>query len=290
MGEFQKRRWLHKLCNVHKINFLAIQETKLTQLDHWCMRQIWGDMFFECASSSARGKSGGILCMWNRMMFQCSKVISFDNYVVVEGIWVASNTPVMFISVYAPQPLVEKRRLWNSLLVRIRSWDAPVVVMGDFNEVREAAERYGSVFHQNQADIFNDFIISAELVDISMGGYSFTWTDKWAGKMSKLDRFLVSESFLEAFVGATGMVLEKALPDHRPILLKEKVVDYGPTPFRFFNSWLQVDDFKALVETTWKHDGIHDANGLVHFKKKLQNLKYVIREWNVKRRLKNDEV
>ena len=100
-----------------------------------------------------------------------------------------------------------------------------------------------------------------------MGGYSFTWTDKWAGKMSKLDRFLVSESFLESFVGATGMVLEKALPDHRPILLKEKVVDYGPTPFRFFNSWLQVDDFKALVETTWKHDGIQDPNGLVHFKK-----------------------
>ena len=111
LGDNQKRRWLHKLCNLHTVNFLAIQETKATQLDQWSLRQIWGNMFFDFASSSARGRSGGILCMWNRLMFQCSKVASFENYVVVEGVWVSTNATVMFISVYAPQQLNEKRKL-----------------------------------------------------------------------------------------------------------------------------------------------------------------------------------
>ncbi|GJR61323.1 putative RNA-directed DNA polymerase, eukaryota, reverse transcriptase zinc-binding domain protein, partial [Tanacetum coccineum] len=48
-----------------------------------------------------------------------------------------------------------------------------------------------------------------------------------------------------------SVVLEKGIPNHRPILLKESQVDYGPTPFR----------------------------GLVLFKKKLQNLKKVIQGW-----------
>ncbi|GJT23560.1 putative RNA-directed DNA polymerase, eukaryota, reverse transcriptase zinc-binding domain protein [Tanacetum coccineum] len=39
--------------------------------------------------------------------------------------------------------------------------------------------------------------------------------------MSKLDRFLIFESFHEVFPNVTGVVLEKGIPDHRPILLKE---------------------------------------------------------------------
>nr|GEZ60989.1 RNA-directed DNA polymerase, eukaryota, reverse transcriptase zinc-binding domain protein [Tanacetum cinerariifolium] len=103
-----------------------------------------------------------------------------------------------------------------------RRWDAAIILMGDFNEVREQAERFGSVFHQRQADYFNDFISDAELIDIPLGGYSFTWTDKVASKMSKLDIFLVSESFLDVFHGVVTVILEKFLLDHKRILLKEK--------------------------------------------------------------------
>nr|GEV72878.1 putative RNA-directed DNA polymerase, eukaryota, reverse transcriptase zinc-binding domain protein [Tanacetum cinerariifolium] len=40
-----------------------------------------------------------------------------------------------------------------------------------------------------------------------------------------------------------------------------------------------MDGFKYLVINTWSNDGISDSNGLVAFKKKLQNLKKIIREW-----------
>lgn len=103
--------------------------------------------------------------------------------------------------------------------------------------------------------------------------------------MSKLDRYLVSDSFLDSFPHATGIILEKGTPDYRPILLKEYVVDFGPTPFRFFNSWLEMDGFHKLVVDTWTNDGIVEANGLISFKKKLQYLKGAIHEWIAIKRL-----
>nr|GEU48147.1 RNA-directed DNA polymerase, eukaryota [Tanacetum cinerariifolium] len=38
-------------------------------------------------------------------------------------------------------------------------------------------------------------ITSSQLIDVPLGGYSFTWSDKYASKMSKLDRFLVSQEW-----------------------------------------------------------------------------------------------
>ncbi|GJZ93741.1 RNA-directed DNA polymerase, eukaryota [Tanacetum coccineum] len=66
-------------------------------------------------------------------------------------------------------------------------------IIGDFNEVCSEHERHGTVFHLNGANVFNNFIIMAVLVDLPLEGYSFTWSYKSASKMSKLDRFLITE-------------------------------------------------------------------------------------------------
>lgn len=58
LGDLNKRRWINGLCNLHKVNFLGVQETKLTQVDLWMVCQVWGNTHFDFASSSARGLSG----------------------------------------------------------------------------------------------------------------------------------------------------------------------------------------------------------------------------------------
>nr|GEW88212.1 ARID DNA-binding domain-containing protein [Tanacetum cinerariifolium]GEW88223.1 ARID DNA-binding domain-containing protein [Tanacetum cinerariifolium] len=70
------------------------------------------------------------------------------------------------------------------------NWNGILVVMGDFNEVKEAGERY-------------------------------------------------------------GVVLEKGIPDHHLNILKEFEVDYGPTSFWFFHSWLKMEGFHNLVNREW---------------------------------------
>nr|GEW98038.1 hypothetical protein [Tanacetum cinerariifolium] len=99
-------------------------ETKMLRVDLWTLRQVWGNSQFDFTSTSAWGRLGGILCIWNKLLFHKERIISVDNYVAVQG-----------------------------------------------------------------------------------------------------------------------SILEKGIPDHRPILLKEYVVDYGPTPFHFFHSWLDSDEF-----------------------------------------------
>ncbi|GKC32259.1 putative RNA-directed DNA polymerase, eukaryota, reverse transcriptase zinc-binding domain protein [Tanacetum coccineum] len=91
------------------------------------------------------------------------------------------------------------------------------------------------------------------------------------------NKFALWSSLSAMIANWDGAVLEKGIPDHRPILLKESEVDYGPTPFRFLHSCLEMEGFQNLVTHTWKNDGVDDLNGLISFKKKLQNLKKAIR-------------
>nr|GEV95207.1 RNA-directed DNA polymerase, eukaryota, reverse transcriptase zinc-binding domain protein [Tanacetum cinerariifolium] len=102
-------------------------------------------------------------------------------------------------------------------------------------EVYTKDERFGSIFNIQGAAIFNSFISSSGLVDVPMGGCSFTWVHKSAAKMSKLDRFLISEGLMESCPNISAITLDRYLSDHRPILLHELCFDYGPTPFGFYH-------------------------------------------------------
>nr|GFB15839.1 RNA-directed DNA polymerase, eukaryota [Tanacetum cinerariifolium] len=104
--------------------------------------------------------------------------------------------------------------------------------MGDFNEVRSRDERQGLCFNPYSARVFDNFISSSGLVDIKMEGYAFTWSHPSASKMSKLDRFLVTDGLLVLFPSITAVCLDRHLSDHHPILLHEVHVDFGSNPFR----------------------------------------------------------
>ncbi|GJZ64276.1 RNA-directed DNA polymerase, eukaryota, reverse transcriptase zinc-binding domain protein [Tanacetum coccineum] len=146
----------------------------------------------------------------------------------------------------------EKKMLWDYLSHVIAQWAGEVVVMGDFNEVRKKDERFGSVFNMHGANAFNLFISNAGLEEVPLGGCSYTWCHKSASKMSKLDRFLISESLMNSCPNISAITLERFLSDHRPILMRESHYDYGPVPFRFFHYWFEIKGFDKFVEDSWK--------------------------------------
>ncbi|GJY20523.1 RNA-directed DNA polymerase, eukaryota [Tanacetum coccineum] len=262
----------------------------MVSFDVFVVKNLWGNMLFDFATSSARGRSGGILCVWDKLLFHKKKTYATEHCLCVEGTWMANNADLLFISVYSPQELSLKRVLWNYMLETLNRWHGEVIIMGDFNEVRFASERHGSYFHSLNAAEFNMFIANSQLIDIPLGGYSFTWSDKHASKMSKLDRFLVSQGMLDLFPNLTGLILHRHLSDHRPILLKETHVDYGPTPFRLYHSWFLEDDFHSVIEDSWNNDGISASNSMILLKNKLNFLKQRLKEWSsIKRRNKDHD-
>ncbi|GJX78637.1 RNA-directed DNA polymerase, eukaryota, partial [Tanacetum coccineum] len=232
---------MEKLIN--DIGANGMQETKMSRMDLMTVRMVWWNSRFDFASSSARGLSGGILCVWDPEMFVKSQIVSHDHFVAVEGVWKIGNLRTQFITVYAPQDANAKNLLWYRLQILISRFNGESIIMGDFIVVRVPEERMGSEVNINMAESFNNFIMENDLVDVSLGGYQFTWVNSLATKMSKIDMFLISEGLLERFPDLAGTILDKGVPDHKPIILKEAKADYGPIPFRFFHSWLDCDGF-----------------------------------------------
>nr|GEV90103.1 RNA-directed DNA polymerase, eukaryota [Tanacetum cinerariifolium] len=93
--------------------------------------------------------------------------------------WVGASRHLMIINVYAPQDTNEKKHLWGRILGFILRWHGETIIMGDFNMVGFDYERHGLVFHMRQADNFNDFNDKPKLIDVYLGGYSFTWNSSY---------------------------------------------------------------------------------------------------------------
>ncbi|GJU11097.1 RNA-directed DNA polymerase, eukaryota [Tanacetum coccineum] len=170
---------------------------------------LWGNYFFDHIISEASGNSGGILCAWDTNFFKKDHHTISDNFIALYGTWIPNNQKLLIISVYAPQSVSSKRMLWSYLESLITSWNGESLIMGDFNEVRCIEERWGSVFNSHGANAFNSFISNSGLNDIQLEGFSFTWAHPSATKMSKLDRFLMSNGLLSAFPLISAICLDR---------------------------------------------------------------------------------
>ncbi|GKA14588.1 RNA-directed DNA polymerase, eukaryota, partial [Tanacetum coccineum] len=254
-------------------------DSMLESINLFSIKDLWGNSFFDFSFSSSVGLSGGILCVWDPNSFVKDNATISDYFVAVRGTWLSTATKVMFVSIYAPQDISEKKSLWEYITHIIDTWDGECIILGDFNEVRSKQERFGTIFNETAANAFNHFISTAGLIDLPLEGYSFTWAIKSAKKMSKLDRFLISEGLLLKFPSLSAICLDRHLSDHRPIIMREVVTDYGPSPFRVYQSWFHKKGFDKLIKDSWSYSSSNDSNKIILLKKKLQALKASIKEW-----------
>ncbi|GJV40039.1 RNA-directed DNA polymerase, eukaryota [Tanacetum coccineum] len=279
LGNKTKKEWVKELTNKNKINFIAIQETKMDRVSHMDVKFMWGNSNYDYVYSDSLGNSGGILCIWEESVFKKDYVTISDSFVAIYGTWIPNKAKILIVAIYAPQQPMFRRVLWDYMSILLSRWNGEAILTGDFNEVRTNDERRGSWFNSYNARLFNHFISSSGLVDIKMEGYAFTWSHPSANKMSKLDRFLISDGIISLFPSITALCLDRHLSDHRPILLCEVKLDFGPTPFRFYHSWFGYVGFDEMVEQTWRSFSHSDKNGMIRFKKKLRELKKTIRFW-----------
>ncbi|GJV89209.1 RNA-directed DNA polymerase, eukaryota [Tanacetum coccineum] len=245
------------------------------------------------------GILGGILCIWEASIFKKDGATISDNFIAIYGTWLPRNVKILLVAVYAPQQPGSKRALWDFLSNLVRRWNGEAIIMGDFNDVRTMDERLVSSFNVSSARCFDRFIVSSGLVDVKLEGYSFTWSHPSASKMSKLDRFLVTEGIISLYPSISALCLDRHLSDHRPILLREVLSDFGPkrSRFVFLSIMVKKEGFDSMVEHAWLSFSHSDSNAMVRFKKKLQVLKSIIRLWvkdkkfhlhNAKNSLQND--
>ncbi|GKD72978.1 RNA-directed DNA polymerase, eukaryota, reverse transcriptase zinc-binding domain protein, partial [Tanacetum coccineum] len=192
--------------------------------------------------------------------------------------WANCDEMFFMLNIYGPQEKEENFLVWNRLLEFIRNHEGQFVLFGDINEVRDESERYDTMFSWVEDQIFNSFNDDESLLDLPLKGRSFTWMNKVGTKMSKLDRFHVSNSVMDTFPDLKVTALPRGYSDHLPLMLHNKKVDYGPLPFKFFHSWLHRDGFEECIQAAYAECSLGDT--CLTFHEKLKVIKKKFKAWN----------
>ncbi|GJX68446.1 RNA-directed DNA polymerase, eukaryota, reverse transcriptase zinc-binding domain protein [Tanacetum coccineum] len=124
---------------------------------------------------SLGAKSGGLVSIWDPNTFTKLNVFPSENLLIVED-----NR--------------EKEILWHHILDFKEGNPGHYLIFGDFNVVQFASERIDTIFNPALANAFNQFIRDGHLWEIPHGGHLFTRINSRGDKLSKLDRFLITEN------------------------------------------------------------------------------------------------
>ncbi|XP_021998584.1 uncharacterized protein LOC110895568 [Helianthus annuus] len=245
--------WVRNLKSKLKVDFIDLQETHQARLSDFDLRQFWGSSLMQSCVVDSVGRSGGLALIWNPDVFSLESSYSSQRFQLVSGKVRGSDGILNILNLHAPNNVSLRRSLWSEITVLVNNLSGSWVVFGDFNDVRAESERVNSRFDVGATDAFNAFINGAGLLEYPMTGGNFTFVSGHSEvKLSKLDRFLVNVEFMFWWPMAKAAVQERGASDHCPITLSCNIVDFGPIPFKFFNSWLGDQNVAKIVSNKIK--------------------------------------
>jgi hypothetical protein len=82
LGGMLKRRRIRELIRNNRIDFLAIQETKLEVISESLCFSLWGSHDCEWVYLPAEGRSGGILSIWASLITLLSSLLKVRDLLV----------------------------------------------------------------------------------------------------------------------------------------------------------------------------------------------------------------
>ncbi|GLT56373.1 hypothetical protein SLA2020_294170 [Shorea laevis] len=279
LGSVLKRKEVGKLVRVERPDVLFLQETKLEMVEGNLCKMLWFSDEFDWVMKESVGASEGLLCIWNRLAFVKQGEFSGDGFVGVSGEWGPQKLKCNLVNIYAPNDRQKKLKLWEELRHMIMEEEGRWLIAGDFNAVRCANERKGKTWETMEMRDFDDFIVSAGLVDLKLVNRRFTWYRPDGSSMSRLDRILMSDEMCNMGREWVQQGLKRTVSDHCPIMVKTTAADWGPKPFRVFDAWQQHPQFRKAVEDKWKEINVEGYAGY-RCLQKLKKLKDFLKGWN----------
>lgn len=182
--------------------------------------------------------------------------------------------------VHAANTCMVRRRLWASL---IALGNQNICFMGDFNAIVGKDEQFGQhCLSRISCDEFRQCISDSGLVDLEATGPFFTWRCSHVSRvlLSRLDRTLAAEEFINFWTSISALVLPRTYSDHHPILLEcQENSAQIVRPFRFQNFWTTHKDFCKVVSESW---GVFvpARDPITVCIRKLKRLKLRLKEWS----------
>ncbi|GJR36521.1 RNA-directed DNA polymerase, eukaryota, reverse transcriptase zinc-binding domain protein [Tanacetum coccineum] len=199
----------------------------------------------KCSTSFARFRKKDIKGV--SLIHELNQIIDVGNSLGydVRGCKRTLNKMINGIGIHMDQ--VSKLAIWNRLQDSMHHHNGSYIMFGDMNVARNEQERVGSIFNNIEADYFNSFIDDTEDV---------------------ID--------LLSYIRITA--LDRIWSDHNPILLHVEKIDFGPFPFKLYNSWLLRDGFDDLIKSEWDSLDSNNSGFPIKCHAKFRILKAKIRQ------------
>ncbi|XP_071694889.1 uncharacterized protein [Rutidosis leptorrhynchoides] len=112
-------------------------------------------------------------------------------------------------------------------------------------------------------------------------GKQYTRISDDGTKFSKLNRFLVTDKFLNLLDDLSIIALDRKLSEHCLLVLRDKIIDYGPKPFKVFDVWFNNEDVGQVISDAWVLPMSGQRNDCI-FRAKLKNVKGALKAWSIK--------
>ncbi|OMO64624.1 reverse transcriptase [Corchorus capsularis] len=180
------------------------------------------------------------------------------------------------------QPVATRRHESWSLLRNLHSQcDLPWLCVGDYNEILSSEEKIGGALRPSHfIEAFRSVIDDCEFMEILIRGPKMTWKRRINGEFvfERLDRCLVSRSWLKRFNFSYEQHIPSIISDHLPILIgvsnQWENMQRQRRVFRFENMWCMHGEVQNVVRSAW------EANGESNILTKIQNCAADLDDWD----------
>ncbi|XP_074374206.1 uncharacterized protein LOC141714592 [Apium graveolens] len=219
LGSPGKIQFLQEVAHNEKPSFVFLCET----ISHYeKMEKLCSKLGFEgFIVVEPQGKSGGIALLWKNV--DAVNLLSFSHSHIDISVYGAGSKSWCLTGIYGEPARTQRFKMWELLKNLSRDANLPWCVMGDLNNLTSQTDKKGGPPYPNHLiEGFNDCLHEANLHDLDIICYQFTWekgrnTDHWVE--IRLDRVLAKTQWLNVFDMANIYNLQGFPSDHSPLLL-----------------------------------------------------------------------
>jgi exonuclease III len=227
LGNPRTVRALLKLLQNNQPDIIFIMETKLHNLSPQFKAKFaatYSLFFVNCALNGTRGRSGGLLLLWNNCTCHVDINNMDFNYIDCLITNTSSSAQWHASGVYG-YPQHHNKHLTCELIKNLANnhnnhkW----LLFGDFNLITSCHEKSGgNPLDNNITTLFRNTLTMCDLQDLGYKGEIFTWNNKQEGNhliKSRLDRFLANSDWISLFPYYSNSHLLRYKSNHSPIFL-----------------------------------------------------------------------
>ncbi|KAA3477524.1 reverse transcriptase [Gossypium australe] len=237
-----------------------------------------------CLAVDAEGRSGDLALMWREGVKVT--VQNYSKYHIDSLVNMEDSETIRFTGFYGQSDPILKKQSWD-ILKRVKStvregW----IVGGDFNAILNNEEKEGGRRKSRSSiDEFGEILEELSLTDIKTKNRWFTWSNnrEWVDLVKeRLDRFIVSDDFINKMPFMNAMVIRQSKSDHDAILmdtLGNKTGDSCRDPyfgFRYDICWAKDKEAKDMITRIWS---TKDRN----FLDKVEDIRKNLSTWQFQR-------